>query len=505
VIDWFNGRATAYDAQSGGDPVEADWTNGRTGLVGGSANGELANGLATTGVDGLDAIVAKAANNGQYSLFRSNGTPISPVPDETEGITDLGTWIQAGNALRPACAHWTDRVEAGQDRRTGDYNDFWHEREFLPDADAVDCAVLLSGAVDDPIVKPNNVADWYEMLEGADVPRRLWLHKGGHSSPRSPEWRELVERWWDHWLKDRATGVMDEPPVTVNHGGASSADGSLDTYPSWPVPSAEPVRLQFGSDGTSIGAMHVEPLGSVDTASFVDAPTVPLDDLLPSGDPTHRLRYETPPVWKAVQVSGKVVPSLSVSLDEPTVISAALVESNPSGTDVVARGWADPLNRPAYGEYDSPVAYKQSLRESRPLSADEQVRVEFPLQATDHVFDPGSRLGLVVYASDREFTLHPPGNATVSVDVGASSVAVPVAGGGAELADAFRADGRDGAGSPTTASGDPGANGSASTAPASNGTDGAGPGFGIGSALAAIGGVVATVCRRRLTGEDRRE
>ena len=52
VVDWLNGRATAYDAQ--GKKVKATWTSGRTAMIGKSYDGTLANGVAATGVEGLD-------------------------------------------------------------------------------------------------------------------------------------------------------------------------------------------------------------------------------------------------------------------------------------------------------------------------------------------------------------------------------------------------------------------------------------------------------------------
>ena len=37
------------------------------------------------------------------------------------------------------------------------------------------------------------------------------------------EWRHEAVRWWDHWLKDRNTGIMDEPRLALvrvgQHGG----------------------------------------------------------------------------------------------------------------------------------------------------------------------------------------------------------------------------------------------------------------------------------------------
>jgi len=518
VVDWFNGRATAYDAPEGGAEVTADWTNGRTGMIGGSALGELANGVATTGVDGLETIVPQSANVGQYGLFRSNGTPVSVTPDASEGMTDIGTWIQASNAKRPDCDRWTERAEAGQDLATGDYTDFWHERTFLTGAGAVDCSVLIAHAVDDPIVTPNNAADWYETLAARDVPLKLWLYEGGHRGPAGEAWERTLDRWWAHWLKDEDTGVMDDDPVTVVHGSRSATEGSMATYAEWPVPTAEPATVRFGSGGATRGAVTTsEP--DPGTESLVDDPSTPATDLVAADESPHRLRYETPPLTESVHVSGRVVPSLSLSLDEPTVVSVALVEYGPYSADIVTRGWADPLNRPAYREYDTPLAYRQSLRESAPLPEDGTVRAEFPLQATDHVFEADSRIGLVVYASDSEFTLHPPGNRTVELSLADSGVDLPVAGGESTLTAAFAAEPTDtatespagtttrtGTGTDTaTETPDRSAGTSDGTVASTVVTDGDvttdgttsadGPGFGVGAALAAVGGLAGLLRR----------
>jgi len=429
VIDWFNGRGTAYDAPDGGEEVAPAWTNGRTGMIGTSANGELANAAATTGVDGLETVVPQAANIGQYSLFRANGTPISVVPSTSERMMDLSSWVAASNAKRPDCDHWTTTVKAGQDHATGDYNDFWHERTFLTDADDVEASVLLTHAVDDPIVKPNNVADWYETLSAHDAPVRLWLHEGGHTSARGEAWVDLLDRWWAYWLKDADNDVMDEDPVTVVRGDPTGGSTEFETASTWPVPDSEPTTVGFGPGGAGTGEVLVDDDAEQATESLVDDPGIRPQELVDAEASDHRLRFETGPLSGPVRLSGRVVPSLSLSLDEPTVVSVALVEYHDSGSDVVTRGWADPLNRPSYSDYDTPLAYKQSLRESAPLDSGEQIRVEFPLQATDHVFEAGSRIGLVVYASDTEFTLHPPDNAELTLSLGDTSVDLPVVGG----------------------------------------------------------------------------
>ena len=224
---------------------------------------------------------------------------------------------------------------------------------------------------------------------------------------------------------------MDESAVTVIRGGQSVEGNTTDRYESWPVPGTERARLSFGAGGETAGSLGTGDPGTgarTGTETFADDPSMLARDLATAAESPHRLRYETPRLDAPVHVSGRVVPSLTVSFEEPTVVSGALVEYTGDGADVVTRGWADPLNRPRYDEYETPLSYRQSIRESAPLDGG-GVRVEFPLQATDHVFESGSRLGVVVYASDKAFTLHTPGNREVTLSLGDSSVGLPVVGG----------------------------------------------------------------------------
>ena len=70
-IDWLNGRRPGYDKD--GNLVVASWHNGKTGMIGKSYDGTLANGAASTGVDGLSTIVPISAISSWYDYARSNG------------------------------------------------------------------------------------------------------------------------------------------------------------------------------------------------------------------------------------------------------------------------------------------------------------------------------------------------------------------------------------------------------------------------------------------------
>jgi len=61
VVDWLNGRVPAFTSPTSADRVSADWTTGNVGMMGTSYNGTLPEAVATTGVDGLKAIVPISA------------------------------------------------------------------------------------------------------------------------------------------------------------------------------------------------------------------------------------------------------------------------------------------------------------------------------------------------------------------------------------------------------------------------------------------------------------
>ena len=57
VTDWLNGRAKGYTTPEGTEEVKAYWTTGKVGMIGTSYNGTIPFAAATTGVDGLEAII----------------------------------------------------------------------------------------------------------------------------------------------------------------------------------------------------------------------------------------------------------------------------------------------------------------------------------------------------------------------------------------------------------------------------------------------------------------
>lgn len=82
VVDWLNGRAKGYTTRTGTDRAKATWTNGKTGMIGKSYDGTIANGVAATGVKGLETIVPISAISSWYDYYFAKGAPsTTPAPN----------------------------------------------------------------------------------------------------------------------------------------------------------------------------------------------------------------------------------------------------------------------------------------------------------------------------------------------------------------------------------------------------------------------------------------
>lgn len=78
VIDWLNGRARAFTSRSRQHTITADWASGKVTTTGLSYLGTMSNALATTGVDGLEMVIAEAGISSWYDYYRENGLLVSP-------------------------------------------------------------------------------------------------------------------------------------------------------------------------------------------------------------------------------------------------------------------------------------------------------------------------------------------------------------------------------------------------------------------------------------------
>jgi X-Pro dipeptidyl-peptidase len=425
VIDWLNGRARGFTTPDGDEEVVADWSTGRVGMIGTSYNGTLPLAAATTGVEGLAAIIPIAPNTSYWHYYRSHGLVRSPGGYPGEDIDVLYDFINSGAPERREYCNATVRdgeMLPNLDRVTGDYSDWWAGRDYLTQVDGVRAATLMAHAFNDWNVMPEHSVRIIEALKARGVPVQVYFHQGGHGG--APP-LELVNRWLTRWVHGVENGVEDEPRAWIVRERASPDDPTA--YPDYPHPDATMVALHPVAGAPGIGGLDTLRAARQGTETLVDDVSFSGADLAVAGSTKHRLMYATPELTDSVHISGTPRITIRVAASRPAAnLSVWLValpyeDAAPDRpTSVITRGWADPRNH-------------RSLTRSEPLVPGEFVTLTFDLQPDDQVIPAGRRIGLMIMSSDRDFTLWPEPGTELTVDLDATSIELPVVGGAAAL------------------------------------------------------------------------
>jgi len=428
VIDWLNGRARGFTSVDGSEEITADWSTGKVGMTGTSYNGTIPVAAATTGVEGLEAIIPVSPNTSYYRYYRSNGLVRSPGGWLGEDIDVLYDFINSGDPEgRAYCntAHRDEDLAAGQDRLTGDYNDFWAGRDLMNELDGIRAATLMSHAFNDWNVMPEHSVKVYEHLKARGVPAQAYFHQGGHGGPPP---MELMNRWFTRYLYGVENGVENDPKAWIVREGDERTDPT--PYPDYPNPKASQATLYPGAGGVQTGSLDTSPKPRQGTETLVDNFSFSGVALARAEWTNHRLLYVTPQLTESVHLSGTSKITIRLSSCEPAanlsvwLVSLPWVEGRRPRGGLITRGWADPQNH-------------RSLTESEPLVPGRFYEMTFELQPDDQIMAAGQKIGLMIFSSDREFTLWPEPGTELTVDLDGTSIELPVVGGQEALARAI--------------------------------------------------------------------
>jgi len=474
AVDWLNGRAPGFHYD--GTPAVASWSTGDVGMQGVSYVGTLPNAVATQGVPGLRTVVPIAAISSWYKYVNDQGIGWNGWSNAAGGrYTEfLAEYVSVsrdlpGSVSAPLCE--PKIVELGDIEEANvpayDFTPFWQERNYVPDANhikTVGTSVFMVHGLTDFNVKTMHTSDlWYEVAR-RNMPRKIWLHRGGHSNPtgfRLAEWQRVMHLWMDRWLYDIENGIMDEPMADIQR-----PDGSWETFSSWPDADSDDVTLRFGpADGQAAGTLSLQPTPGNPTQSFIDQVESQNTKI---GDAHEarpgRLVYVTPPLPADVRISG--TPEIRVAMSSSTdtaLLSAMLVDYGQAETftvadkeplevveescepeDLAARtGCAEPMEVQveitpervlAWGHIDA--KNHADLRFGKALNPGSVTNVRWDTFPSDHVIPAGHRIGLVITGN---YNSSPSSNrpsrdtgafgAAITVRLGQSSVILPVVGG----------------------------------------------------------------------------
>ncbi|MGW1672265.1 Xaa-Pro dipeptidyl-peptidase [Streptomyces sp. NPDC002324] len=452
VVDWLNGRGRAYTTRTGGAPAKARWTNGRTGMIGKSYDGTIANGVAATGVEGLETIVPIGAISSWYDYYFAKGAPLY-----NSGPEWLSDYVESPGA-RAKCGHVQQKLVDGAPR-TGDLTPFWAERDYVRNVRKIDASVFVIHGQQDLNVRPKHFGQWWDALAEHGVERKIWLSQTGHVDPfdfRRAEWADTLHRWFDHELLGYDNSIDDEPMADIERHPDQWETSTL-----WPPRATKTATLR-PAKGSAPGVGTLGLRKRSGTESFTDDPALDETDWAAYADRSTpgKAGFVTAPLTRDLRLSGSSKVTVTAT---PTTsaahLSAVLVDLGPDTVrDYAAagEGITTLTERTCWGP--STTGDSSCFRETRAKTADVEYTIfsrgwadlgnhssgtgapltpgtpytiTLDLHASDHVVPAGHRLALIVAGTDKDLIDPPAATPTLTIDLRKTSAKVPLVGGAA--------------------------------------------------------------------------
>jgi len=331
---------------------------------------------------------------------------------------------------------WLARLEANADwaetwlshqRRDA----YWKHGSVCEDFAAIEAAVYAVGGWTDGY--RNAVT---RLMAGLSCPRKGLIGPWSHAWPQDvvpgPAIGFLQEclRWWDHWLKGTATGIMDEPMLRVWMEDWVAPAPRIGEHPGrwvaedvWPSPRIAPTAwaLDAGSlDEEPAPETVVEHRGlqitGIDAGAwcYEGAPgDWPTDQRAEDG---RSVVWDSAPLAEDLEILGYPEVTLTLAVDKPVaLVCVRLCDVAPYGcSKLVTR---HPLN----------LTHRESHEHPTPLEPGRRFEVTVPLDSIAHTFRAGHRLRVAVSTDYWPWVWPSPEPVTLTVFTGgASRLVLPV-------------------------------------------------------------------------------
>lgn len=444
VIDWLNGRCRAFTDHSRQRQIKADWSNGKVATTGLSYLGTMSNGLATTGVDGLEVIIAEAGISSWYNYYRENGLVTSPGGYPGEDFDSLAELtysraLRAGDYLRHHAAHVADlgRLKEQIDRKTGDYNQFWHDRNYLLQADKVKAEVVFTHGSQDWNVKPLHVYNMFQALP-ANIRKHLFYHNGAHvylNNWQSIDFRESMNALLSKKLLGYDSSYELPTVIWQDNTGEQSWTsledfGNQTAQRTFPLGDGERViqNRYATEDYERYGKAYPTFLTDLyqDKAQQVTIDLPIAEDLHLNGKARLHLRLQSSTNKGLLSAQLMELGSKKYLQPYPAVLSVRTLDNGryhmldnltelpfkEAGQRVITKGYLNLQNR-------------HDLLQVEPVTPGEWMEFDFELQPTIYKLEKGTTLRLVLYTTDFEITVRDQTDYQLTIDLANSRLTLP--------------------------------------------------------------------------------
>ncbi|MCG8635638.1 MAG: CocE/NonD family hydrolase [Desulfobacterales bacterium] len=275
----------------------------------------------------------------------------------------------------------------------------------------------------------------FRMLENLEVPVKAligpWAHKYPHFAKPGPAVGFLREclKFWDHWLKEKPTDVMDEKVklyIQDSHAPKSShthMPGQWTVRETWPPEDVEAKVLYPGN-----GALGTDPVSGVATLStpqtlgsrggrwfsFGTGPDLPADQ---RPDDAEALVFDTPELEAGTLIMGAPVLNCRLRSDKPLgILAARLNDVRPDGS----------VTRISYGVVN--LTHRESHEDPRPLETGRDYDIRLKLNEIAWALKPGHKIRLSLSNSYWPLVWPSPEAGELTLDLSRTSLELPLAG-----------------------------------------------------------------------------
>ena len=260
-------------------------------------------------------------------------------------------------------------------------------------------------------------------MRAASRHKKLRIHTGSHFHPFHAEEARIDQlRWFDYWLKDLDTGIMDEPPVKLEiRTGGETKPYAFRFENEWPIGRTQWTKLYLKIDRDTPNKGE-----AAEGALVAKKPEATKKTTYSAGPGHYRpvagrcgVSFETPPMEADTEVTGPIVLNLWVSsTSEDMDIYATIRNIGPDGKDVcevgqrgepvacVTKGWLRASHRKLDPEQTLPYRPYHAHDERWWLKPDEIVECQVEIWPTSMVFRKNHKLRLDVTPRDGHASGH---------------------------------------------------------------------------------------------------
>lgn len=382
-----------------------DWSSGKVGMFGKSYDAETQQSTAVMAPPHLATIVPVSSVSGQYEYGFYDGVPFTLQAFLSNLFYMVGDGLQAPTTpegivqypTRPGCH--PEMLAQGLDF-SGDWNQFWEDREIRKRAADVKASVLYVHGLQDWNVKPVAIRDWFGLIPSE---KRAILGQWAHDYPEQnrykpdwsrADWRETVEKWYDHWLLGIDNGILQElAPVQVQ-----DSSGVWRREETFPPTDAVPVTLHLATGKLQHEAptpfelqLRENEEAFLAANTGLPVPEAPTDPLLT------KLAFESEPLTQGMHLSGWPVLTFRFTLTDSLKPERSSLDPHFAAVlyDVDSSGKAGWFNR----GYLS-ARHRQGVESPEPTPFQEEIEYVLRFFPADTLAPAGHKLRLEISGSD---------------------------------------------------------------------------------------------------------